>query len=104
MGLKFKNLVPMINSCLGTEYKADDLLSIGERVWNLERLYSMRTEFEHTDDTLPERFIKEPIAEGPGKGQVSKIEEMLPEYYDLRGWSNDGIPLTETLKSLELED
>ncbi len=104
MGLKFKNLVPMINSCLGTEYKADDLLSIGERVWNLERLYNMRTGLEHTDDTLPERFIKEPIAEGPGEGQVSKVEEMLPEYYDLRGWSTDGIPLTETLKSLGLED
>ncbi|MCK4486431.1 MAG: hypothetical protein KAU38_06700, partial [Desulfobacterales bacterium] len=65
MGLKFNNFVPMINSCLDTDYRADDLLRIGERIWNLERLFNIRAGFDHTHDTLPERFLKEPIQDGP---------------------------------------
>ena len=104
MGLKFNNFVPMINSCLGTEYKADDLLMIGERIWNQERLYNMRAGFDHSDDTLPTRFFQEPISDGPAQGQVSKVNEMLPRYYELRGWDERGEPRPETLKSLGLEE
>ena len=102
MGLKFNNLVPMINSCLGTEYRADDLLRIGERIWNQERLYNMKAGFDHTHDTLPERFLKEPIKDGPAQGQISKLDEMLPRYYELRGWSEKGEPRAETLEALDL--
>ncbi|KPK20312.1 MAG: hypothetical protein AMK69_23640, partial [Nitrospira bacterium SG8_3] len=104
MGLKFNNFVPMINSCLGTEYKADDLLMIGERIWNQERLYNMRAGFDHTHDTLPTRFSQEPISDGPAEGQVSKVNEMLPRYYELRGWNERGKPRPEMLKSLGLEE
>ena len=104
MGLKFNNFVPMINSCLGTAYKADDLLMIGERIWNQERLYNMRAGFDHSDDTLPTRFFQEPISDGPAQGQVSKVNEMLPRYYELRGWDERGEPRPETLKSLGLEE
>lgn len=104
MGLKFKNFVPLVNSCLGTQYTADELLLIGERIWNTERLFNLKAGFSASDDTLPKRFIDEPIADGPGKGQVSHINEMLPEYYRERGWSKNGEPLSETLKTLGLED
>lgn len=102
MGLKFNNLVPMINSCLGTEYRADDLLRIGERIWNQERLYNMKAGFDHAHDTLPERFQKEPIPDGPAQGQISKVDEMLPVYYELRGWSEKGEPRAAILEALEL--
>jgi len=104
MGLKFNNFVPLINSCLGTEYKADDLLMIGERIWNQERLYNMRAGFDHGHDTLPKRFFQEPISDGPAQGQISKVNEMLPRYYKLRGWSDKGDPRPGTLKSLGLEE
>jgi aldehyde:ferredoxin oxidoreductase len=103
MGLKFKNYVPMTNSCLGTSYSADDLLTIGERVWNMERLFNMRAGFDAAHDVLPDRFTQEPIAEGPAEGQVSRVQEMRPEYYQLRGWSEVGAPLPETLIKLGLE-
>ncbi|MBN1842660.1 MAG: aldehyde ferredoxin oxidoreductase family protein [Deltaproteobacteria bacterium] len=102
MGLKFNNFVPMINSCLGTEYRAEDLLRIGDRIWNQERLFNIWAGFDHTHDTLPGRFFDEPIQDGPAQGQVSKVDEMLPAYYELRGWSERGQPLTETLKALGL--
>jgi aldehyde:ferredoxin oxidoreductase len=104
MGLKFKNFVPLVNSCLGTSYTADDLLSIGERVWNVERLFNMKAGFDGSHDALPERFTEEPLSDGEGEGQISRVGEMLPEYYSLRGWSEKGEPLPETLKALGLED
>jgi aldehyde:ferredoxin oxidoreductase len=104
MGLRFKNFVPLVNTCLGTNYTADDLLSIGERVWNTERLFNMKAGFDGTHDVLPARFTEEPLSDGDGEGQVSRVNEMLPEYYSLRGWSGQGEPLPETLKTLGLED
>jgi aldehyde:ferredoxin oxidoreductase len=103
MGLKFKNYVPMINSCLGSSYKAEDLLEMGERIWNMERLFNMEAGFDETHDILPERFIREPITEGPAEGQVSRLQELRPEYYHLRGWSDKGEPLPATLSALGLE-
>ena len=104
MGLKFNNYVPLVNSCLGTSYKADDLLLIGERIWNLERVFNLSAGFNSSHDTLPDRFTKEPISDGPAEGQISRISEMIPEYYHLRGWNEKGEPPPETLKALELEN
>ncbi|MEW6665678.1 MAG: aldehyde ferredoxin oxidoreductase family protein [Thermodesulfobacteriota bacterium] len=103
MGIKFNNIVPMVNTCLGTEYRAEDLMGIGERIWNLERLFNMRAGFDRSHDTLPRRFLKQPIPEGPAEGQVSRVEEMMDEYYHLRGWTEDGRPHPQTLKALGLE-
>ncbi|MBW2502313.1 MAG: aldehyde ferredoxin oxidoreductase family protein, partial [Deltaproteobacteria bacterium] len=103
MGLKFKNYVPMTNSCLGTSYSADDLLAIGERIWNKERLFNIGAGLGAAQDTLPDRMTREPIADGPAEGQVSRVPEMRPEYYSLRGWNDGGEPLPETLKRLGLE-
>ncbi|MBU4345377.1 MAG: aldehyde ferredoxin oxidoreductase family protein [Desulfobacteraceae bacterium] len=104
MGLKFNNFIPMVNSCLGTSYKAEDLLQAGERIWNLERLFNLRAGFGRKDDVLPERFNNEPVEYGPARGQISKANEMLDNYYGLRGWDNKGQPSAEILKALELEE
>lgn len=104
MGLKFNNFIPMINSCLDTGFRVDDLFMIGERVWNIERLFNIRAGFDSSYDTLPERFLKEPIPAGPAAGQVSKLDEMIGEYYNLRGWNEEGLPQSETLKTLNLEE
>ncbi|MBL7225143.1 MAG: aldehyde ferredoxin oxidoreductase family protein [Desulfobacteraceae bacterium] len=103
MGLKFNNFVPMVNSCLGTGYKAEELLAIGERIWNAERSFNLKTGLDPKYDVLPERFTKEPILDGPAEGQVSRVDEMLPEYYSLRGWNDEGRPDPNKLKDLGLE-
>jgi aldehyde:ferredoxin oxidoreductase len=91
MGLKFNNFVPMVNSCLGTSYKAEDLLKIGERIWDQERVFNIRAGFDRSHDTLPQRFF-EPMPDGPARGQVSRVPEMLGEYYRLRDWDEEGHP------------
>lgn len=103
MGLKFNNFVPMVNSCLGTGFNADDLLVIGDRIWNMEKLFNIKAGFDVGYDVLPERFFKEPFPDGPAAGQISRLNEMLGEYYSLRGWSAEGLPELETLKALDLE-
>jgi aldehyde:ferredoxin oxidoreductase len=99
MGLKFKNFVPLVNSGLGTDHNGDDLLSIGERIWNTERLFNIKAGIDGSHDTLPERFIQEPIKDGPAEGQVSRVNEMMPEYYRLRGWNDKGEPMQETIEA-----
>jgi aldehyde:ferredoxin oxidoreductase len=47
-------------------------------------------------------MLKDPIKTGPSKGKLSKVLKMLPEYYKLRGWDKNGIPLDEKLKELSL--
>ncbi len=103
MGLKFANLIPMVNAVLGNQYSADELLEAGERIWNLERLVNQQAGFSGRDDRLPERFSREPLPSGPAQGQVSRVAEMLPSYYQLRGWSEEGVPRPETLSRLGLE-
>ncbi|PKM52939.1 MAG: aldehyde ferredoxin oxidoreductase, partial [Firmicutes bacterium HGW-Firmicutes-5] len=89
----------MTNAVIGTEWTADDVLLAGERIWNLERVFNLDAGVDPSQDTLPKRLLEDPIAEGPSKGNVARLSELLPEYYELRGWSTDGIP-TEERKGL----
>lgn len=74
----------------------------GERIWNLERQFNLRAGLGKKDDTLPRRILEEPAPSGTGKGLVCRLDEMLPEYYTLRGWDTEGVPKPETLQRLGL--
>ncbi len=77
----------------------------GERIVNLKRAFNVREGITRRDDTLPERFTREPMPEGPGRGQVVDLERMLDEYYELRGWDLEtGFPTRERLEELGLSD
>ncbi len=91
----------MLSSITGWDKDESDVLTIGERVTNLERLINNRYGVDEKDDTLPKRLLKEPIPSGASKGKVSHLSEMLPEYYTLRGWEN-GKPTNSKLKELGL--
>jgi aldehyde:ferredoxin oxidoreductase len=92
----------MLEAVTGLPYKAVDLHRIGERIWNLERLYNLRSGMNPAEDTLPPRLLREPVAEGPAAGRVVLLEEMLPLYYRARGWDERGVPDPRKLASLDL--
>jgi aldehyde:ferredoxin oxidoreductase len=94
----------ILTSVTGVNYTADDLMRVGERVWNLERLYNLREGFTSADDTLPERLLNEPVAAGPSAGYTVRLAPMLSEYYEFRGWDVNGIPTMAKLKELGLEE
>ncbi len=95
-------ILDMINAATGRNYTLESLLAAGERIWNIERMFNLEAGLSAADDTLPPRILSEPIPEGPMAGKVCQLGDMLPEYYQLRGWSSDGIPSAEKLAQLGL--
>jgi aldehyde:ferredoxin oxidoreductase len=83
----------------------DYLLHIGEKAYNLERCFNVREGFDRKDDTLPMRFLTEPLQGGIRGGEmIRKQDAILDEYYAARGWDRNGIPTEETLARLGLEE
>lgn len=83
---------------------APHLMTIGERISNLERLILVREGIERSDDSLPPR-MGEAVPDGPAAGHfinTDMLNRMLDEYYALRGWDQRGRPIPETLEKLEL--
>jgi aldehyde:ferredoxin oxidoreductase len=84
--------------------KVENLTKIAERQVTLKRLFNAREGISKKDDQLPDRFTKNPMPEGPGKGQRVDLEPMLHDYYSLRGWDLEtGLPTDKTIKRLSLE-
>jgi len=81
-----------------------DLLKAGERIWNVERLYNLREGFTRKDDSLPKRFLEQPMAEGPTQGHVVELDKLLNDYYKQRGWDPEGKITPEKLEELGLKD
>ncbi|MGE5553421.1 MAG: aldehyde ferredoxin oxidoreductase family protein [Betaproteobacteria bacterium] len=93
-------VVAMLSAATGVDYTVESGLLAGERIWNLERLFNLAAGFTGADDTLAPRLLSEPMPEGPAKGKVVGLAEMLAEYYRLRGWDAQGVPTKEALERL----
>ncbi|GFP43663.1 aldehyde:ferredoxin oxidoreductase [Candidatus Hakubella thermalkaliphila] len=101
-----KTYLEMLSSAIGREYSLDDLMRLGERVWNMVRLFNVREGFSRKDDHLPPRFVKESLPDGPAAGHritEEDMEVMLDEYYKVRGWDGQGRPSQRKLEELGLE-
>ena len=91
-----------INLATGWSLSKEDLMKIGERTFNLKRMYNVKLGMTKRDDTLAERMLKEPTASGKHAGVVPDLEKMLEEYYQLRNWSYNGNPEPGKLQQLDL--
>ena len=96
------DIQPMIQAACGGDWSVERLLVLGERIWNLEREFNLAAGITGKDDTLPPRLLNEPAKTGPQKGKVAELGRMLPEYYQLRGWTPEGVPTPETHARLGL--
>ncbi|MGE5701257.1 MAG: aldehyde ferredoxin oxidoreductase family protein [Clostridia bacterium] len=96
-----ENYAEQYSTMTGLEVTADDVMKIGERIYNLERHYNNLAGFDkREDDYLPKRFTDEP-ATGNSAGYVSRMDIMLEEYYQVRGWENGVVP-EQKLKELSI--
>lgn len=93
------NYAEIYSAATGIEMNAEDIMIAGERIYNIERLFNKLAGMKPEDDTLPPRLLKEALKNEASEGMVSKLDVMLPEYYEVRGWVN-GFPTEETLKRL----
>ena len=96
------DIQPQIQAACEGDWSLEKLNEVGERIWNLERQFNLAAGFTAKDDTLPPRLLKEPAKTGPAKGLVNGLDKMLPEYYQVRGWTPEGVPTEETLARLAL--
>ena len=92
----------LLSAVWGETVEPQELLLIGERIWNAERLFNMAAGFGREDDSLPRRLLEEPVPAGPSKGHVVDLPPMLDEYYISRGWDPGGRPSPAKLEKLDL--
>ena len=98
-----EDVAAMVSESLGHNIGSpEDMLKIGDRIWNLERLFNNAAGLTRADDNLPPRITSEPLTEGPSKGHVVDLPPMLDEYYQLRGWDDQGRPTSDKLHELGL--
>ena len=96
------DIAPQVDAACEGNWSPEYMLEVGERIWNMERIFNNRAGLTAKDDTLPPRLLKEAAQSGPAKGLVNGLNKMLPEYYQLRGWTTEGVPTNETLARLSL--
>jgi aldehyde:ferredoxin oxidoreductase len=91
----------------GIKLDEQQMLTIAERIFNVERAYSCREGMGRTEDHLIGKWADEPVPNGTYQGEridPQQWEQMLDDYYRLRGWDQNGIPTSEKLKELGLDD
>ena len=99
------SMATVVNLVTGWDVDVPELEQIGERVYNLERLINVRRGVSRKDDILPYRVMNVPIPDGPSQGRYcpkNELDTMLDRYYELRGWTRDGVPSDAKLKELGL--
>jgi aldehyde:ferredoxin oxidoreductase len=97
-----ERLSQIINSALGWGWTTEDILTAGKRIFQLKRLINLRFGITAADDTLPRRFLEEPRPTGSAAGILPDLDLMLPIYYELRDWDENGVPRPERLEQLGL--
>ncbi len=103
--LDWDETAELLQATTGWELTGSEVQRIGERIVNLERLFIAREGITRQHDTLPTRFLNEPLPEGsgPSAGSVLELEPMLDEYYRVRGWDVEtGLPTEAKLLALGL--
>ncbi len=106
-GIQGETYCRMLEAATGQKWSLDGLMLLGERVWNQVRLFNLREGFSRSDDTLPKRFMEEPLPSGPYKGHMITreiLDQLLDDYYAARGWTQAGAPTSARLEQLAIVD
>ncbi len=101
-GWSLEDIAPQVNAACEGEWTPETMLEAGERIWNMERDFNISAGIGGDQDTLPERLLKDAAKTGPAKGKVNNLHDMLPRYYEIRGWDKNGVPTHETRQRLGL--
>ena len=97
-----QRLTEIVNGALDWNWTTEDVLTVGERLFQLKRLINLRLGVTRADDMLPHRLTAEPRPSGHAAGVVPDLRVMLPAYYQLRDWDEKGTPQGARLRELGL--
>ncbi len=99
----FDKILDSIYYLTGMKISLKELLKIGERIFNLKRVFNTKCGITKKDDRIPPR-LKFPLERGITKNKILTIDNMLEEYYKFRGWDDNGIPTINKLKELNINN
>jgi aldehyde:ferredoxin oxidoreductase len=109
LGFEVEHYERLFEVVTGRKLTWPQMLSVSEKVWHLTRSFSAREikGFGRNWDYPPQRFMSEPVPDGPNQGYCisrQEVDLLLDEYYALRGWNRNGIPRADTLRKVGLAD
>ena len=90
------------NAVTGLDWSEEDIMRTGERINNLERSFNVLRGLVRSAETISERFLENPVKSGPYKGYTFDPQPLLDEYYEDRGWDENGLPTRQRLEELGL--
>jgi aldehyde:ferredoxin oxidoreductase len=100
-------IVQLINATTGWNFKYEDIDPIGERAVAIKKSFNIREGWKRSDDTLPYRWMHDPMTKGPSAGYVTtekELEYMKDTYYQAKGWTKEGLIPKKKLIELGMED
>ncbi len=105
--LSFNEIAAVLSATTGLEWTGEELVKIGERIYNIEQAFCVREGITKKDFYPPWRMANEAIPDGPKKGQIvtnDQWTDLLNEYFNLRGWNIEtAIPTRVKLEELGLK-
>jgi aldehyde:ferredoxin oxidoreductase len=103
MALQPSHIGMLLAIVAGQPHNVQTILQAGERIINLQRAFACREGISRKDDTLPKRLVTA-LPDGGAAGKAADLKYQLNEYYQLRGWDDNGIPTREKLQALGLAE
>jgi aldehyde:ferredoxin oxidoreductase len=100
------DLIRLVNAVTGWRVSLFELMKVGERRLNMLRLFNSREGLDRKQDVLPKKFFKPLAGTGPTAGvsiDPKEFEDALDLYYQIMGWTPDGIPTRAKLVDLGIE-
>ncbi len=98
-----EDIAAWVSAVTGWDFDREELFTTGERIFNLKRIINVKMGISRKDDTLPPRLLTHDRKQGAAAGSLPHLGKMLAEYYQLRGWSDEGIPGREIMAELGLD-
>ncbi len=99
--MPFSGVKDLFNAITGWDYSIEDLMDAGERIFTVQRLINIRDGYNAATDVLPKKMLQ-PAKEGFRAGKVPPFKELMEDYYNLRGWDENGEPSQGTMDRLGL--
>jgi len=97
-----ESLAEIVNSATGWDWTPEDVIRMGEKLFQLKRIINNRLGVTAKDDVIPKRLLTEPRPDGSAAGNLPDLAMMLPVYYELRDWDENGVPRPGRLQALGL--
>ncbi len=105
-GITEEQYLDLFEAATGRRIDQEELYQLGERIWNLTRLFNLKAGMTAQDEDLPVRFKKEPLQDGPAAGHFftdADLDCLRSDYYAVRGWDANGAPTPERLAALGVQ-